>query len=84
MTVRLARLWFSKDASVWRLQLEGATTDDPGKLIEMPWFSGDIWNPDDLERVNAALASWGVKFDAAGWRDSEGTFVVPIVQHPAL
>ena len=80
--VRLAWVTYSQDAHVWRLKLDPSPDHHPGgKLVEMPGFSGDLRNPDDWEKVNAILASWGVQYDAAAWRDEAGGWVVPILRH---
>lgn len=79
MGVRLAVLTYSRDAHIWRLRLD-SPDGIPEKLIELPGFSGDITRPDDLEKINAALASWGVYPTMGGWQARDGGWVVPVVE----
>lgn len=81
--VRLASVTYSEDAHVWRLRLDPSPEHHPnGKLAELPEFSGDLHDPDDREKINLTLASWGVEHDFGGWKDHEGGWVIPIRQHP--
>jgi hypothetical protein len=80
MTVRLARINYERHLRVWRLRLGLDATGDGDKVYDLIGFSGNIRAPDDELRVTMHLAGWGVRPEPVGWRDDDGTWVVPVVR----
>lgn len=80
MTVRLARLTYERHLRVWRLRLDPDATGAGGKVGDLVGFSGNIHHPDDELKVTMLLAAWGVRPEPGGWRDEDGTWVVPVVR----
>lgn len=79
MPVRLARISYERHLHVWRLRLDPDATGSGDKVYDLIGFSGNIRDPDDELRVTMHLAGWGVRPEPAGWRDVDGTWVVPVV-----
>lgn len=79
--IRLA--WPTKHpvTGIWRLQLD-PHGDQDGKVNDIPDFGGSIHGDRDLEKITAILGSWGVTPEVPLWKDTEGGWVVPVLQHP--
>jgi hypothetical protein len=79
MTVRLARITLERPFRVWRLRLDPDATGAGDKVGDLIGFSGNIHHPDDELKVTMLLAAWDVRPEPGGWRDEDGTWVVPVV-----
>lgn len=78
MTIRLAHVIYSKDASIWRLRLDPKADGTGDRGIDLPGFSGNIHDPQDFEKIDVTLRVWGAYPDAGGWKDDDGGWVVPV------
>ncbi|PZE89096.1 hypothetical protein DEJ00_12310 [Curtobacterium sp. MCLR17_039] len=78
MTVRLARINYERHLRAWRLRLDPDATGDGDNAGDLIGFSGNIRDPDDELRVTMHLTGWGVRPEPDGWRDEDGTRVVPV------
>lgn len=78
MTVLLAWVTYSHDAHIWRLRLD--QDGSPQKMVELPGFSGNLDRPEDLEKINLILATWGVYPSGGGWKSQNGDWVVPVIR----
>lgn len=80
MPVRLACITYERHIRVWRLRLDPDETGAGDKVGDLIGFSGNIHDPDDELKVTMHLAGWGVRPEPGGWRDVDGTWVVPVVR----
>lgn len=80
MTVRFARITFERHIRIWRLRLDPDATGAGDKVGDLVGFGGDPRRPDEELKVTMHLAGWRVRPVDGGWRNDDGTWVVPVVR----
>jgi hypothetical protein len=80
MTIHLSSITVERHLRVWRLRLDLDGTGAGDKAGDLLGFNGNVHQPDDELRVTMLLSGWGVCPAPGGWRDEDGTWVVPVVR----